>query len=133
MSTLIIMLYMCNIFDDHTAEIGYHVLIFQNQILITSSKKRFMLTTTADESDAISDDKRAKIFRYGRAPGVFRYGKRAPSVFRYGKRAPAVFRYGRRSDDADDGMMMLVEPHSAIESAGHNKRKIFRYGKRSAE
>jgi len=81
----------------------------------------------------LSDDKRAaKIFRYGRAPGVFRYGKRAPSVFRYGKRAPAVFRYGRRSDDAmDDLLLMLVKPQSAFGSDGQHKRKIFRYGKRS--
>jgi len=88
----------------------------------------------SDVADGVmADDKRAaKIFRYGRAPSVFRYGKRATSVFRYGKRAPAVFRYGRRSDDVgDDGMMMLVEPYSAFDSAGHHKRKIFRYGKRS--
>lgn len=83
--------------------------------------------------NVLSDDKRAaKIFRYGRAPGVFRYGKRAPSVFRYGKRAPAVFRYGRRSDDAmDDLLLMLVKPQSAFGSDGQHKRKIFRYGKRS--
>jgi len=85
------------------------------------------------ESDVTDDDKRAaRIFRYGRAPGVFRYGKRAPSVFRYGKRAPAVFRYGRRSGDvADDGLLMFVEPQLAVDSVGHHKRKIFRYGKRS--
>lgn len=84
-------------------------------------------------SEVADDDKRAaKIFRYGRAPSVFRYGKRAPSVFRYGKRAPAVFRYGRRSGDAAaDGLVMLVEPHSALDLAGQRKRKIFRYGKRS--
>ena len=99
-----------------------------------------VLMLTADDPElgggvmSADDDKRAtKIFRYGRAPSVFRYGKRAPSVFRYGKRAPAVFRYGRRSDSNDDGgLMMLVEPLSAFES-GQHKRKIFRYGKRSDE
>ena len=99
----------------------------------------------AEEDDdlAIDEDKRAAhIFRYGRAP-VFRYGKRAPSVFRYGKKA-TVFRYGKRSEDLASSLTASddkanLERLSASEYgsdyfpvAEEQKRKIFRYGKRSA-
>ena len=96
------------------------------------------------DDDVMAEEKRSPhIFRYGRAT-VFRYGKRAPSVFRYGKRGPAVFRYGKRgSVEEEDPLMMLVSPEAERQGwlidnnedddslASADKRKIFRYGKRS--
>ena len=76
-----------------------------------------------------ADDKRSRIFRYGRGATIFRYGKRAP-VFRYGKRGATIFRYGKRddSDDVDD----LYNDDLYAEGPGQWKR-LFRWGKRDGD
>lgn len=117
--------------------------------LVSSGKAKEQTWSSLDDKEieddgdvvtSLDEDKRAAhIFRYGRAP-VFRYGKRAPSVFRYGKKA-TVFRYGKRSPAVDDLALVVPVDEATLDRlaasdylpvAEEHKRKIFRYGKRSA-
>ena len=70
-----------------------------------------------------------RVFRYGRSPGVFRYGKRG--VFRYGKRAPMVFRYGKREAGYDGGDDTMKRIFRWGKRDGDDIKRLFRWGKRS--
>jgi hypothetical protein len=111
----------------------FYVFFYQNNdsfayFFYSPEKRDADSEVVNDVMDAVAADKR--VFRYGRSPSVFRYGKRGPAVFRYGKRGQGVFRYGKREDDFENDDTMKRLFRWGKRDNDDNKR-IFRWGKRS--
>ena len=65
---------------------------------IKRSKPSFMrLGKRSAEDEDFYNKRSANFMRFGRAPGMMRFGKRSPSLMRFGKRAPGLMRFGKRA------------------------------------